>query len=318
MLRMARQARVVDPLDARLALQPFGQGQGTGAVRLHADTQGFQALEEQPGVERAEGRSGGAEEADHFLHLLAATGDHPAHAPALPVDVLGRGVDHHVRTELQRLLQRRRAEAVVHRQQRTLGVGDLGQRGDIHQLGQRVGWRLDEEQLGIRLARRLPGREIAQRRIVDLDTEALEVLVEQADGRAEHAARDQHVVAGAAQAHHQGEDRRHARRRGHRLLGSFEGGDALLEGAYRGVGVARIDVARHFAGEPRGRVGGGAEDVAGSGEQRLAVLALRRPPLPGANRQGVEGRAFQVAVETPGIPVLSHAALPFVSRCTDR
>ena len=46
-------------------------------------------------------------------------------------------------------------------------------------------------------------------------------------------------------------------------------------------------------------------------QQAASTRGNTRPP-------DIEGRAFQVAVETPGIPVLSHAALPFVSRCTDR
>ncbi|MCY1363110.1 hypothetical protein D9M69_498570 [compost metagenome] len=185
-------------------------------------------------------------------------------------------------------------------------MGDLGQCADVHQLGQGVGRRLDEQQFGIGLDRRFPAVQVGQRRVVDLDAEALEVLLEQADGGTEHAARHQHMVAAAAQAHGDGEDRRHAGGSGHCLLGAFEGGDALLESPHGRVGVARIDVARHFAGKARGGVGGGTEHVAGGQEHGLAVLAFRSAALAGTHGQGVEGRAFQVTVQPSGFPFLCH------------
>ncbi|MNE64033.1 hypothetical protein D3C80_1594180 [compost metagenome] len=143
-----------------------------------------------------------------------------------------------VSAQLQRLLQGWCTETVVDHQLRALGVSNLGQCGDIHQLGQRVGRRLDEQQLGVGLDCRVPASEIHQRYVVDLHTETLEVLFEQADGRTEYALGDQHVVTRAAQGHHRGEDRRHAGGSSHRLLGAFQGGNALFERAYGRVGVA--------------------------------------------------------------------------------
>ena len=315
-LRVAGQPGVVDLVDAWLGLQPLCQCQRTGAVGLHAHTQGLQPLEEHPGIERAEGRPGGPQEAHHRLHLGLAPGNHTAEAAALAIDVLGRRVHDDVRTELQRLLQRRRAEAVVDHQQRLVGMGNLGQSGDIHQLGQRVGWRLDEQQLGVGLERRLPGCQIGQRRVIHLDAETLEVLLEQADGRAEHAARHQHMVAGAALAHHDGQDRGHAGRGGHRLLGAFQSGNALLEGAHGRVGVARVDVARLLAGKARGGVSGAAEHIAGGEEHGLAMLTLRRAMLTGTHRQGIEADAFEVAVQPPRFPLQTHCAA--LSRCAGR
>ena len=85
-LRMARQASVEHPLDARLLFQPFGQYLSAGTMSLHAQAQGFQPLEKHPGIEWAERRPGGTQEADDFLHLLAAPGNHTAKAAALAVD----------------------------------------------------------------------------------------------------------------------------------------------------------------------------------------------------------------------------------------
>ena len=44
-------------------------------------------------------------------------------------------------------------------------------------------------------------------------------------------------------------DRRHARRRGDARLGALERGEAVLEHLHRGIGEARVDVARLFVGE---------------------------------------------------------------------
>ncbi|MNP06842.1 hypothetical protein D3C76_988420 [compost metagenome] len=215
-----------------------------------------------------------------------------------------------VRTQFQRLLQRRGAEAVVDHQHRALGVRDVRQFGDIHQLSQRVGRRFDEQQLGVGLDRRVPAGQVRQGHVVDFDAEALEVLLEQADGRAEYAARHQHVVAGTAQAHHHRHDRGHAGGGGHGLLGAFQGGNALFEGTYGRVGVARVDVTRHFAGKTCGGVASGAEYIAGSEEHRITVFAFRRTVLTGTYGQGIERYAFEVAVQPTGIPILTHAVTP--------
>ncbi len=247
---------------------------------------------------------------DDFFHLLATTGHNAAHAAALAVDELGRRVHNDVRAQLQRLLQRRRAEAVVDHQHRALGVSNFRQRLDVYQLGQRVGRRFDEQQLGVGLDRRIPAGQVRQGHVIDFDAEALEVLFEQTDGRAEHAARDQNMVAGAAQAHDHCHDRSHASGSSHGLLGAFQRGNTLFERAHCRVGVARVDVARYFASKARGRVGGGTEYVAGSEEHRITVFAFRRAVLTGAYGQGIERYAFEVAVQPTGIPILTHAVTP--------
>ena len=118
------------------------------------------------------------------------------------------------------------------------------------------------------------------------------------------------MVAGTAQAHHHRKNRRHASGRGHRLLSAFEGRNALLERANCGVGVARVDVARHFASEARRSIGRGTEHIAGGEEHRITVFALRRAVLAGTYGQGIERYAIEVAVQPTGIPILTHAVTP--------
>src|SRR5690606_1127571 len=74
-LWMAGQTRIVDALDTGLLLKPCSKFLSAGAVRLHAQPQRFQPLEEYPGVERTERRPGSTQEPDHLLHLFATTGN---------------------------------------------------------------------------------------------------------------------------------------------------------------------------------------------------------------------------------------------------
>src|SRR3989344_5352467 len=123
------------------------------------------------------------------------------------------------------------------------------------------------------------------------------------------------MVAGAAQAHDHRQDRRHAGRRGDRLLSAFQCGDTLFERAHGRVGVTGIDVARHFTGKTRSGVGSGAEHIAGGEEHRITVLDFRRAVLTGAHSQGIESYAIEVAVQPTGIPFLTHAATPYSMLC---
>src|SRR3990167_7692236 len=122
------------------------------------------------------------------------------------------------------------------------------------------------------------------------------------------------MVTGAAQTHDDGQNRRHTGRGRHRLLGTFQGGDALLESTHCRVGVARIDIARHFASKTRGSIGRGAEYVAGGWVDRLAVLTFWRAVLTGAHRQGIEADAVEIAVQTPGLPFNRHCQFPQPAR----
>lgn len=118
------------------------------------------------------------------------------------------------------------------------------------------------------------------------------------------------MITGAAQAHHHGEDRRHAGSCGDGLLCPFQRRDALFEGAHRRVGIAGVNVTRHFASKARRRVRRGAEHVAGGEEHRVTVFTFRRAVLAGAHSQGIESHTIEVAVQPTGIPFLTHAATP--------
>ena len=222
-----------------MGLEETGQSQGTLAVGLHAQAQGLQALEKHPGIERAHAGPGGTQKAEHALTHRHGIADHrPADTAALAVDVLGGRMDDDVGAEIQRPLQGRGAEGIVHHQLAAVGVGQFGQGTDVGDLGQGIGRRLQEQQLRFRPDGRLPGGKIGQRHEAHVHPEGLDVLVEQHHGAAEDGSRGDDVIPGLQQPHDRSQDGRHARGRGHATLAPFQRRQPFLEGAHRGIGEA--------------------------------------------------------------------------------
>ena len=150
------------------------------AVLLHAQRQGHQPAQDQPGVERAE------RAAQVHQHLLADALDarlRPQHRAAqriaVTVQVLGQAVDDEIRAQRKRALQRRAGPGRIDRQRAPGRVGDLGQRGDVGDAQDRVGGRLDIDQLRVRAQRGLHLLQVAGIHQADLDAKARQVQAEQ-------------------------------------------------------------------------------------------------------------------------------------------
>ena len=105
---------VQDPADPRVPLEPRRDLLRAGVRVEHPHPQGLQALGQHPGVERAQRGPRVA----HGLHLaldqLHRAQDRAAERASLAVDVLGRGVDDDVGSQVQRALEHGRGEHVVH------------------------------------------------------------------------------------------------------------------------------------------------------------------------------------------------------------
>ena len=140
MLRVVGQPRIIDLGDARPAVQPIGNLRGAAAVGSHAQAQGFQPLEEHPGVERAHGRAAVLENVVHVLAQQFFPAQHcAADTTPLTVQVLGGRMNDYVGAEQQRLLQGRCAEAVIHHQQAAAAPGQVRQTLDVGDFRQRIG-----------------------------------------------------------------------------------------------------------------------------------------------------------------------------------
>ena len=165
--------------------------------------QRLHALEHHPGIEGRQAHAGAAHHrhelgVDEFLGPAHRTGDHPA----LAVEVLGAAVHDQVGAQLGRPLQRRAAEAVVHRQQRTGAAWAMSASARMSQtsVSGLVGDSANSSLVLGCIAARQAARSVCEHE-GGLHAEAGEVL-EQLDRRAEHALRTHHVVAGLQQRHH--------------------------------------------------------------------------------------------------------------------
>ena len=176
--------------------------------------------------------AGGAHHRDRTLSRSVVAG--PTSAPAITRPWPSRYLVPEWMTRsapnFDRPLQRRRAEAVVDRQQRAGAVRDVRQRRDVAHVGQRIGRRLGEQQLRVRAAspRATAPTSVCETKVVCTPNlpNSLPIRLQR---RAEHRARAHHVVAGLEQAHAQQQDRAHAAGRADRRFGAFERGQPLLE-----------------------------------------------------------------------------------------
>ena len=105
------------------------RGGARGSAASTRSAQRLQPLQQQPGVERRDAgpvlrMKGCSVSSIHFLRPEHRAAEHAA----LAVDMLGAGIDDHIRAELQRLLQQRGREHVVHHHDRAGCVREFGDR----------------------------------------------------------------------------------------------------------------------------------------------------------------------------------------------
>ena len=199
--RVGLQARVADPRDARVLLQPARHRQRVGGVALDPQRERLEALQEQEAVEGAQGGAQVAqslhaelddegEVADRFdvadaviggirLHEVgeaprcppverAAVHHDPADRRAVPADPLRGRVDDDVRAVPDRPAEER-SERVVDDQRDPVGMGHVGDRGDVGHVQARVADRLDVDRLRVvasMAGAKLAGSEPSTKRVV--------------------------------------------------------------------------------------------------------------------------------------------------------
>ena len=161
MVRIVGQPGITDPCDVRVFLQVLGDRQRVGAVFLHAQRQGFDALQEEPRVVRREAgteiaqRDGAhaqdegqwsergrkvvapAESVVAVVRIIiervlscppreaAAVHHQTANAGAVAADPLGQRMNHDIGPEIERFGQIRRGEGGVDNERNAMVMGDL-------------------------------------------------------------------------------------------------------------------------------------------------------------------------------------------------
>ena len=270
---MPRQPRIDHPHPCPVE----ARGDPHCAVGHRADTKvhGGQAVQHDPGVERADRAAGVLEiRLRHLAHELARAADHAAKAAPAAIDVLRGGIDDDVGALLGRAGKDRGREHVVHDDQRARRVRDAGDTGDVHHLQHRVRHAFKEHDAGAGRDRRLPFGQVGAVHQRHIHPEARED-VENVKARSEQLPRRHHPVAGLDQRHHRAVDGRHAGRCGEGVLGPFQRRHSVLEHPARRVAVAGIDelIGAGLLEPALGLFGAVVSEALGQ-EQRLGHLAI--------------------------------------------
>ena len=115
-----------------MTLQVFGDSLRRRVLVVDPNCQCFKAFQQHPGVEGAHRGPGVPHQ---FLHravdVVLVAEDGATQHPALPVDVFGARVDHHVDAERKALLQQRSRKDVVQNNLCSGRMSELGDRDDI-------------------------------------------------------------------------------------------------------------------------------------------------------------------------------------------
>jgi len=160
-LRVALEARVVDPRHAGVGVEPARDRQRSLLMRLHPERQGGRAARDQPGVE---GAHHPAVMHDRLAHQRpdqpGPAADEAADRVAMAADILGRRVHDIVRPQLQRAGADGAREGAVDREPGAARMGDLRRCRDVGEAEERVAGGVDEDELRLLPHRRLQRAEI--------------------------------------------------------------------------------------------------------------------------------------------------------------
>ena len=219
----------------------------------------------------------------------------PSDDVGVAVDVLGGGVQREVDAEGQRPLEVRRKKGVIADGDGAVRARALSDGAEVDQVHERVGGGLDPDAGRAGLEGLLEGVEVAQVHVVDLEAAVAEHRFEQAIGSAVEVAVHDQALAGLEQ--HQGcRFGGHARGEGKSAHAAFECGQAVLQGATRGIAAARVVIGPGTVDVFKSE-GGGLEDGGHHGaEVGLGVVA-------GVNRECLEVHSWQSwRAGGPGLP----------------
>ena len=290
-LRVRGQARIVDLRHPRLVGEPFGDPAAAGIVLPHAERQGLDPAERQPAVHRPRHPPGRVLNEAQPLGQVVPRGDQQAaHHVAVAVQVLGRRVEHDVGPVLERPLEIRGGEGVVHHVQVPVRLGEIAERGQIRQVHHRIGRRLAVDHAGGRRERPLDVADVAHVHEGDADAQvAVDPLHQPVASAVDVLAADD-VISGLEQLQHRVEGGQ-AGAEGKAVGGALEAGHVSLQrlpGGVLGPAVlvapvlaeAGLDVGGRLVDRRHDRAGERLDDLPGmhGAGGKAVVVVLRENP----------------------------------------
>ncbi len=207
---------------------------------LHPQGERLHAAEREVAVHRArDGARRVHEERQAFAEFVVARHERAADQVRVSAEVLRHRMQHDVRAELERLLQVRRRERVVHDAPRARLVREVRHGGDVDHLEERVGGGLDPHERRVLPYDRTARDQVRHVHRVELEAPLVHDTGEQPVGPAVHVVRDQDVVP-RLQRQQQRRRRAEPARETQALRAALERGEHLLQRLPRRVAGAGV------------------------------------------------------------------------------
>ena len=320
------QAVVLHPGHLRMRAQPLRQRQGVVHMALHAQRQGFHALQQ---LERIERRQAGADVAQAFHPGADGKGDiakraarakhlpeiqavvarrrvgeqgklaiapvegpgvhnHPANRGAMAANPLGGRGHHNIGAMVDRPGNiAGGAKGVVDNQRNAGFAGNLAQGGKVRHGKTGVAQGFHINRLGVGVDGGAEGLRVVAIDKFHADAQARQRHLELVVGAAVQMAAGDNIVTGLGQGGDGDELRRLARAGGHRRHAAFQRGNALLEHVGGRVHDAGVDIAELFQRKQLGAVVGAVKGVRrGLINRHGAGIGAGRRLLAGVHLQG--------------------------------
>src|SRR3954447_17120361 len=285
-LRVRWQPWIVDLADHGLTGKPLRDPASVGIVLTHPERQGLDAPERQPAVHGTRnGTSRILDERKPLGHIVPRGEQQSPHHVAVTVEVFRGRVQHDIGSVLQRPLEVRRGEGVVHYIQVAMRLSQVSHRGQIGEVHHWVGWRLAVDHPGGWGERALDIPDLAHVHEAHPQSEVAVDPLHQAMTAAVYILAADDVIPGFEKLEH-GIEGGQTRAEGKTVGGAFQAGDVSLEGLTGGVlgaGVlvpsvlaqAFLHVGRGLIDRRHDRTGQGLDDLSGmDGSGGTAVLVV--------------------------------------------
>ena len=183
--------------NGRVFGQMTGHGLAVFTVPLHPKVQGLEAAQDQEAVHGSGHRPARVlKGSDLFGPLVVRRHQATHHHVGVASEVLGHAVHHHVRPQIQRVLEHGGGECVVHHHARLRAFHQVGDRRDVRDLHHGVGWRFNPNQARVLVQRSLHRVEVAQIHKVERDAVVGEDRREQAVAAPVEVVGADHLVPG--------------------------------------------------------------------------------------------------------------------------